>query len=107
MATEQIQKDDVGTIVTVLINQAGTNTPQDVSDITTIKIKIKLKDGTVVSHTGSLDSDGTDGKVKFTSVAASFAVAGDATLQVYLENAAATKKHHTTERAFVINDVLE
>ena len=106
MATEQIQKDDVGTVVTVLINQAGTNTAEDVSDATTIKVKIKLKDGTVVSHDGSWVSDGTDGKIKFTSVAASFAVAGDATLQVYLENAASTKKHHTTERRFVINDVL-
>lgn len=106
MATEQIQKDDVGTVVTVLINQAGTDTAEDVSDATTRTVKVKLKDGTVTSHVGSFVTDGTDGKVKFTSVAASFSVAGEATLQVYLENTDASKKHHTTERKFVINDVL-
>lgn len=108
MGTEKIQKGDLGTVIQVLINQAGTDTAEDVSDATgEITVKVELKDGTVVDHTGSFVGDGTDGLVQFTSTAATFAQAGEAKLQVYLENGAATKKHHTTERAFIINDALD
>lgn len=104
---EQIHKGDVGTVVTLLILQPGTDTPENISDATLMKAKIKLRTGTVVTETCSWVDDGKDGKMKFTSKADTFAVAGDATIQGYIETSGAAKKHHTTEYEFVVFDVLE
>ena len=44
----------------------------DVSSATTIQIKFRKPDGEVVTVTGALVTDGTDGLIKYTTVAASF-----------------------------------
>lgn len=106
MGAEKIHKGDLGSVIELLILQAGTDTPEDVSDATTITVRVEKKDGTVVEHTGSFVTDGTDGLVKFTSKATSFDVAGEAKIQVYLENVGGTKKHHTTEYTVVVYDVI-
>lgn len=106
MGAEKIHLGDVGSVIELLILQAGTDTAEDVSDANTIKVKILKKDGSAVEHDGSFVTDGTDGLIKFTSTASSFDVAGEAKIQVYLENIGGTKKHHTTEYAIVVHDVI-
>jgi hypothetical protein len=106
MGAEKIHQGDVGTVIELLILQAGTNTPEDVSDATTITVRVETKGGTVTEHVGSFVTDGADGLIKFTSVAGTFGVAGEAKIQGYLENAGGTKKHHTTEYTVVVHDVI-
>jgi len=105
VGTEKIHKGDVGTVIEILINQAGTTTAEDVSDATTRKVYVQLKDDQVIAHDADFVTNGSDGLIKFVSTAETFAVAGDAKLQAYLETDAGNK-HRTTEYEFVVHDVI-
>lgn len=105
MGVEKIHKGDVGTVVILLILQPGTDNPEDISDAVVAKTaKVQLSNNAVITHDCTFVTDGTDGKMTFTGDGATFAVAGDASIQGYLESA--TKKHHTTKYKVTVFDTL-
>lgn len=69
-----VQKDDIGTIVELTLQENGTAV--DLSSATTLQIIFRKTDGTTVTKTASFSTDGTDGKIRYQSVAGDFNVAG-------------------------------
>ena len=67
MAANEIHFNDIGTILTITLYD-GTNIV-DISAAEIVKTIIFGKpDGTSVSHTGTYTTDGTDGKMYYTTV---------------------------------------
>jgi hypothetical protein len=66
---------DVGTVlIKIITNSAGAL--DDISDIETIELITRHPDGTEATLVGSFFTDGTDSKVKFTSVALTWSKPG-------------------------------
>lgn len=70
----EIHEDDVGTKLLVAVTDCGTVV--DISTASTVAIYIKKPDGTILSRSGTLDTDGTDGKMYYTTQAGDIDVAG-------------------------------
>ena len=64
---EEIHKDDIDTKFLVTLKD-GT-TAVDISTASTLEIIFEKSDGTVVAKTGTLNSDGTDGKMYYKTIA--------------------------------------
>tara|TARA_Y100000114_G_C11739392_1_gene318055 strand:+ start:188 stop:493 length:306 start_codon:yes stop_codon:yes gene_type:complete len=75
----QIQQGDIGTKLLVTVTDAGTVV--DISSAIALEIFLKKPDGTILSRSGTLDSDGTDGKMFYIIVAGDVDVAGHYKLQ--------------------------
>lgn len=71
----EIHVNDVGTALVVTIPDE-TGSPVDVSTGTNLKMYLTKPDGTVLTKTAVLDSDGTDGKIKYVTVAGDLSVKG-------------------------------
>jgi hypothetical protein len=78
MASE-IHEGDVGTKLLVTITDDGSVV--DISSATTLSIFIKKPNGTVLSRTGVLETDGTDGKMYYITVAGDLDKAGNYKIQ--------------------------
>ena len=78
MASE-IHVNDVGTKFLATIKDDGVVV--DISSASSITMKFRKPDDEVVSRTGTLDSDGTDGKVYYTTVFGDLDEAGHYKLQ--------------------------
>lgn len=63
MPANEIHENDVGTELRITL--VDDSTPVDVSGASSIIFVFKKPSGTMVEKTGSLYSDGTDGKVKY------------------------------------------
>lgn len=63
---EEIHQDDIGTILETTIK--NNNVPVDISIATTKEILLKKPSGALLTKTGVLVTDGTDGKMKHTTV---------------------------------------
>lgn len=84
MSTLEIHKSDIGTVITITIKD-GTN-PVDISSATQLKIRFKKPDRTLSSEKdATLVNDGTDGKMKYTSIADDFDQSGNWTIQGYVK----------------------
>ena len=79
-----IHAGDTGTELIMTLKDDGTVV--DVSSATTTKnFKIIGPDDTTVSTVAaSFTTDGTDGKIEYTTLAATFATAGDYSIQAYI-----------------------
>lgn len=66
----EIHLNDIGTVFLVTINDcvAGVPTVLDVSSATTLQLIFQSPSGTSTTQTASLYTDGTDGKVTYTSI---------------------------------------
>lgn len=80
MASGEIRKGDTGTVIRVTLVD-GT-TPVDVSSASSITFIFKKPSGTVVEKTGALFTDGTDGKVQYTTESGFLDEIGDWSYQV-------------------------
>lgn len=67
---QEVHYNDIGTVFEVTIKDcvSGTSTVLDVSGATTLELVFKSPSGTSTTKTASLVTDGTDGKIKYTSV---------------------------------------
>lgn len=65
--SEELHIDDVGTVLIVTLEDD--DVAVDVSSASTIQFIFRKPSGTVVTKTGSLNTTGTDGKVKYTTEA--------------------------------------
>jgi len=66
MAANEIHLNDIGTVFTITLKDGSSVV--DISSATTKIIIFGKPDGTSVSQTGTFTSDGTDGKMYYTSV---------------------------------------
>lgn len=78
MASE-IHENDVGTKLLVTITDDGQVV--DISSALALSIFIKKPDGTILSRSGTLETDGTDGKMYYITIAGDLDVAGNYKLQ--------------------------
>lgn len=74
MAADEIHVGDVGTILLVTFQDAGVVV--DISSATTKDILLHDPEGVTATLAGTFTTDGTDGKLQITSVAATFDMAG-------------------------------
>ena len=67
---QEVHYNDIGTVFLVTVKDcvSGTSTALDVSTATSLQIVFKSPSGTSSTKTASLNSDGTDGKIYYTSV---------------------------------------
>jgi hypothetical protein len=75
----EIQEGDIGTKLLVTVTDCGTVV--DISTATTLAIYIRKPDGTILSRTGTLETDGTDGKMYYITQAGDLDVAGSYKIQ--------------------------
>lgn len=75
MTLPAVQKIDIGTIVEVTVVDSD-EIAIDISAATTMEIILKSINEIVVTKTAAFTTDGSDGKIQFTSVVADFPEAG-------------------------------
>ena len=75
----QIHEGDIGTKLLVTVTDDGSIV--DISSASTLDIFIKKPDGTILSRSGTLETDGTDGKMYYITVLGDLDVAGKYKLQ--------------------------
>jgi len=75
----EIHVDDIGTVFTITIKDGADAV--DISTATTKNIVFKQPDKTLVTQSGSFVTDGTDGKIQYTTVSGDLADAGNWSLQ--------------------------
>jgi hypothetical protein len=82
----EVHLNDIGTSFVVTINDcvSGTPTALDVSGATTLQLIFKSPSGTSSTKTASLNTDGTDGKIKYTTVSGDLNETGTWRLQAYV-----------------------
>jgi hypothetical protein len=75
----QIHKDDAGT--KLLVTLTDDSVAVDISSATGLTIYIRQPDGTVLTRSGTLNGDGTDGKMYYLTVAGDLDTAGHYKIQ--------------------------
>lgn len=67
---EEVHYNDIGTIFLVTINDcvSGVATILDVSSASTLELIFKSPSGIATTKNALLDTDGTDGKIKYTTI---------------------------------------
>lgn len=81
MGANEIHKSDAGTTLRVTIEDDGTAV--NIATATSKTIKLKKPGGTVLSKTAILSTDGTDGKMQYTTVAGDLDETGEWQIQGY------------------------
>lgn len=103
MSANEIHQEDIGTAFTITI--MDDTAVVDISSATVTKqIKFKKPSGTVATKDGVFVTDGTDGKLRYTSVADDLDEAGKWYIQVYLVLTGWTG--HSDQAEFVVYDNL-
>jgi hypothetical protein len=99
-AADIIHVGDVGTVITVTIYEDDGTTAIDVSTASTKTIYFKKPDGTKLAATASFTTDGTDGKIYYTTVTGDISVAGTYQVQGYV--IIGTAKYYSTVGTFTV-----
>jgi hypothetical protein len=89
---EEVHYNDIGTDIIVTVNDcvSGTATALDVSGASTLELILKSPSGTSSTKTAGLNTDGTDGKIKYTSVDGDFNEVGTWRIQARIVLGAGT-----------------
>lgn len=66
MTDNGVHVGDVGTVLVLTVTENGAIV--DLSSAVSLSLKFKAPDASVVTVTGTLNTDGTDGKIKYTHV---------------------------------------
>lgn len=90
MAADEIHENDIGTVFTATIKD-GANVV-NVSTATTRQLLFKTPAGTLLTKTAALVTDGSDGKVKYTTVTGDLTPAGEWQVQGYVVSASGSWK---------------
>jgi len=90
MATEELHVGDVGTDIIVTVKDDGSAVDLS-SGFDTYTFIFCKPDGTVVSKAGSLNSDGSDGKIKYTVETGLLDVHGDWKYQIKVETTSSSE----------------
>lgn len=100
---DTVRELDIGVELLVTLKDPD-GAVEDVSDASVIRFRFRKPDGTEISRTGSLKTDGTDGKVSYTSVENDFDQVGLWRYQVYVE--AGSTKRTSTQTSFRVQDAI-
>lgn len=67
---EELHYNDVGTVIMTTINDcvSGTSSPLDVSGAVSVSLVLKSPSGISSTKLAVFDTDGSDGKVKYTTI---------------------------------------
>lgn len=68
--SSEVHVDDIGTLFILTVKDGGVVV--DISSATNLEVLLKKPDYVYVSKTGLFYSDGTDGKIKYTSISGDF-----------------------------------
>jgi hypothetical protein len=82
MAVNEIHVGDIGTQFVVEVKDGSTAV--DVSSATTKQILIKKPDGTLLTKTAGFFTDGTDGKLTYSTISGDLSIAGTWKIQAYV-----------------------
>lgn len=99
-----IHVGDVGTIIRLTITEADGTTAVDVSGATVKTFYFLKPTGTKINKTAVFDSDGTDGKLKYTTLAGDIDTVGRWQVQAYVEIGAA--KYYSSKETFSVHSNL-
>ena len=80
--SDNIQVGAIGLIITLTITED--DVAVNISSATTKQIKIRKPDGTVMAKTAAFTTNGSDGKVTYTTVADDIDLAGEYKAQAYV-----------------------
>lgn len=95
---------DIGTVIRgTIYDEAGA--VQNISDATVKRFIFKKADGTVIQRSGSFYTDGSDGKIQYTTVSGDLNSAGRWRVQPYVETPDGSWTGDT-EEFFVENTLL-
>ena len=81
--SDQIHKDDIGTRLVVTVLDDGSVV--DISTASSIEIILRKPNNTVLTNTAVLYTDGTDGKMMYTSIDGDFDIVGNYKIQGKVE----------------------
>lgn len=104
MADTIIHNGDVGTIIRLTITENDDTTAVDVSGASVKTFYFLKPDGTKINKTAVFNTDGTDGKLKYTTLAGDIDTVGRWQVQAYVEIGLA--KYFSTKTAFVVQSNL-
>lgn len=104
MADTIIHNGDVGTIIRLTITEDDDTTAVDVSGATVKTFYFLKPTGTKINKTVVFDSDGTDGKLKYTTIAGDIDTVGRWQVQAYVE--IGTAKYYSTKATFSVQSNL-
>lgn len=99
----EIRKNDIGIQFVVTIQDG--DDPEDISGYTTRQILIRKPNGTVLTKSTTLSTDGTDGSLYAVSEEGDLDLVGTYNLQITLSNE--TVSYHTDIGNFRVNKNLE
>lgn len=77
-----LHENDIGAVIEITINEDGS--AKDISDASTKQIKFIKPNGSSVSKDASFSDDGSDGKVRYTTVDGDLVPSGVWACRVYL-----------------------
>lgn len=104
MTATVIHLGDVGTVFELTIVENDGATAVDVSSATVKKIYFMDAAGTKKSATAVFTTDGSDGKIRYTSVAGFINSTGMWSMQGYVE--IGTAKYYSEKTSFKVNSVI-
>jgi hypothetical protein len=83
---EEVHFNDIGTVFLVTVNDcvSGTASPLDLTGATDLKLIFKSPAGTRYEKSALYDSDGSDGKIKYTTVDGDLNEVGTWRIQAYI-----------------------
>ena len=97
-----IYVNDIGTIFRATIKDGGVE--KDISSATVMQIIFRDPDGVETTKTAVFTTDGSDGKIQYTTVSGDLDLAGKWVLQGYVETPAG--KWHSSWYPFLVNENL-
>jgi len=104
--TTIIHNGDIGTTFLLTITEADGTTAVDVSTATKLQLIFEDPNGTSLPKTAVLNTTGTDGKIKYVSVAGDIDVVGTWQVQGYVEFGSGTSKYYSGVTEFLVYDNL-
>lgn len=98
-----IHKTDAGTIIEFTLTDVNGD-PVNISDMTTKQILLKKPSGTVLTETAAFVTDGSDGKIQYTTVAGKIDEAGEWKLQAKVSKTGA--QFYSDQQSLTVADIL-
>ncbi len=106
MAIPEIHVGDVGTVFNpTMVDENGAI--MNLATATTLQIWFAKPDGTVVTKTATLTSDGTDGKMQYSATSGDLSRNGLWSAQPYVEFTSGASKYHGKILQFFVTGNLQ
>lgn len=96
--------NDIGLILRLTIKKESDDTALDISGTTTKNVLIEKPSGTLLTKAGSFTTDGTDGKLQWTTVDTDLNEVGLYEIQAHVVDASVNLK--STRGQFTVDQVL-